>query len=202
MSRAADAAELQAFAAAEAALAERLAAGTPAPTLDAAGARGAAQAQALARRRAEKLRAEIGRAARDMGFLSGRLAGRVDEAVSEQGKGERALRRGDWPEGLHRAEAALAILQEGGEQARSSASGAGPGGGAGEGEPAVSVMRGSVRASGRGASGSALGRVRLPSAEEYRPPRELREELEKSLREPRPAAHSPEIKEYFKRLAR
>jgi hypothetical protein len=44
--------------------------------------------------------------------------------------------------------------------------------------------------------------VRLPSSEEYRPPRELREELERSLRESRPAAHDAEIKEYFKRLAR
>lgn len=202
-SRPADAEELRAFAAAEASLAERLAAGAPAPALDVAGALGAAQAQARARRRAEDLRAEIGRAARDMGFLSGRLAGRVDEAVSEQDRGERALRRGDWPEGLKRAEAALAILQEGGEQARSSASGAGPGGGAAQGESGgASFMRGSVRAALRGASGSGLGRVRLPSAEEYRPPRELREELERSLREPRPAAHSPEIKEYFKRLAR
>ncbi|MEK7384237.1 MAG: hypothetical protein AAB262_13245, partial [Elusimicrobiota bacterium] len=201
VSRPADAGALQSFASAESSLAERLAAGASVPTLDVEGSRGAAQAQARAGERAMKLRGEIGRAARDMGFLSGRLTRRVDEALSEQGRGERALRRGDGPEGLKRAEAALAILQEGGQQAQSAASGAGQGGGTGEGESGVSVT-GSVRAAGRGATGSGLGRVRMPSAEEYRPPRELREELEKSLRETRPAAHDSEIKEYFKRLAR
>ena len=201
-SRPADAAALRSFAAAEVALAERLAAGVSAPAPDPEAARRAARVQGRARARAEKLRGEIGRAAREMGFLSGRLASRVDEAVSEQGQGERALLSGDGPEGLKRAESALAILQEAGEQASSAASGAGQGAGLGAGEPGMSFMKGSVRAASRGATGSGLGRVRLPSADEYRPPRELREELERSLREPRPAAHGPEIKEYFKRLAR
>ena len=53
-----------------------------------------------------------------------------------------------------------------------------------------------------GQRGSALGRVRLPSADDYRPPRELREELERSLRESRPAQSDSAIKEYFRRLAR
>jgi hypothetical protein len=44
--------------------------------------------------------------------------------------------------------------------------------------------------------------VKLPSAEEYRPPRALREELERSLQEPRPPAADGAIKEYFKRLTR
>ena len=47
-----------------------------------------------------------------------------------------------------------------------------------------------------------MERVRLPSADEYRPPRALREELERSLQEPRPAADDDSIKEYFKRLTR
>ena len=59
-----------------------------------------------------------------------------------------------------------------------------------------------VRGAPRGARGGATGRVRLPSADEYRPPRELREELERSLREPRPAAQDSAIKEYFRRLTR
>jgi len=59
-----------------------------------------------------------------------------------------------------------------------------------------------VRAAPRGSTGARYERVRLPSADEYRPPRELREELQRSLQEPRPAAHDGAIKEYFKRLAR
>jgi hypothetical protein len=59
-----------------------------------------------------------------------------------------------------------------------------------------------VRGAPKGSRGTGTGRVRLPSADDYRPPRELREELERSLREPRPAAHDSAIKEYFRRLTR
>jgi hypothetical protein len=43
--------------------------------------------------------------------------------------------------------------------------------------------------------------VPLPSAQDYRPAPEIRKELEKSLREPRPANFDGVIKEYFKRIA-
>ena len=123
----------------------------------------------------------------------------VDDAIREEDAGRAALERGDSGEGLKRAEAALAILQQGGQDADSAASAAGSAGSAmGGGSPGGM----SIRAAPRGRSGSALGRVRLPSADEYRPPRELREELERSLREPRPAADDSSVKEYFKRLTR
>ena len=41
----------------------------------------------------------------------------------------------------------------------------------------------------------------MPAAKDYQPPREIREELERSLREKRPEAYDALIKEYFKRLA-
>jgi hypothetical protein len=181
-------------------LASRLDAGTPAPSADAAGARGAAESQASALGRAQSLRGEIEKAARGAGYLSGRLGRRVEDAVSEEDAGRAALERGDSGEGLKRAEAALAILQEGGGDADSAASSAGGaasemGGGAPGGISVRSAPRG-------GMTGTSMERVRLPSADEYRPPRELREELERSLQEPRPAADDDSIKEYFKRLTR
>lgn len=161
-------------------------------------ARPAADAQALARRSAERLRAELEQVTRSLGFLSGRIARRVDEALGEEDAAERSLRRGAVSEGLARAEAALALLEEGGSDADSAASAAASAAAA----MSVSVAgRGTLRAA-PGGTGSGLGRVRLPSAQDYRPPRELREELERSLMETRPAGADADVKEYLKRLAR
>jgi hypothetical protein len=55
---------------------------------------------------------------------------------------------------------------------------------------------------GGGSRGAAAGRVRLPRADEYRPPRQLREELERARLEPRPPARDESVKEYFRRLSR
>ncbi|MFI5349715.1 MAG: hypothetical protein ACHQ2Z_09235, partial [Elusimicrobiota bacterium] len=181
------------------AMASKLDAGPQAPPADAAGARGAAESQASALGRAQSLRGEIEKAARGAGYLSGRLSRRVDDAVSEEDAGRAALERGDSGEGLKRAEAALAILQEGGKDADSASSAAGGAGSAMGGGPPGGI---SVRMAPRGSTGTAIERVRLPSADEYRPPRALREELERSLQEPRPAEADGAIKEYFKRLTR
>lgn len=203
LSRPGESEALSAFAASQESLSARLAAGAGAPGPDPALAREAADAQARARERAVGLRSEVGRASRERGFLSGRLARQVDEVLSEQERGERALRRGDAPEGLRRAEEALSLLQQGDAEAGAASSAAQSAAGASGGEGGSGrFMRGAVRAAPRAATGAGMGRVRIPSVDEYRPPRELREELERSLREPRPAAHDPEIKEYFKRLAR
>lgn len=180
-------------------LADGLSKGAAAPSGDAAAAKGAADAQAAALDRAKSLRGEV----KDMagrGYQSGRVARRVDDAIGEEGSGETALRRGDSGEGLKRAEAALALLQEGGKDAESASSAAGEassamGGGAGGGGMTLRTVP-------RGSTGARYERVRLPSADEYKPPRELREELQRSLQEPRPAAQDRAIKEYFKRLAR
>jgi hypothetical protein len=174
--------------------------GPTAPSPDPARSAAAAGAQSAALDGARALRGEISAASKSLGYLSGRLAGRVDEAIGEEGAGEGAQRRGDSGEGLKRAEAALAILQEGGQGADGAADAAGSAGsamgkGAGGG---VSV----VRSSARGATGARYERVRLPGADEYRPPQELRDELQRSLAEPRPASDDAAIKEYFKRLAR
>jgi hypothetical protein len=181
------------------ALAARLDAGPAAPKADAAAARGAAEAQNGALGRAQMLRGEIESATRGAGYLSGRLGRRVDDAITEEDASEAALENGDSGQGLKHAEAALAILQEGGgdaDAASSAASGVGSSMGSGS---AAGV---SVRAAPRGSTGTGMERVRLPSADEYRPPRALRDELERSLQEPRPPAADGAIKEYFKRLTR
>jgi hypothetical protein len=49
--------------------------------------------------------------------------------------------------------------------------------------------------------GARIEPVPLPRARDYMPSKELREELERSLRERRPAAYDPVIKEYFKRIS-
>jgi hypothetical protein len=180
-------------------LSSKLDAGPPAPSAGAAAARGAAESQASALGRAQSLRGEVESAARGSGYLSGRLARRVDDAISEEDAGRAALERGDSGEGLKHAEEALAILQEGGEDADSASSSAGSAGSAMGGGAPGGI---SVRAAPRGSRGTGMERVRLPSADEYRPPRALREELERSLQEPRPAAADGAIKEYFKRLTR
>jgi len=175
--------------------------GVPVSVLDPAATREAADIQATARESAGRLRRAVSDAAGILGLMPGGPVRRIDDAMSEQEAGERSLRAGDAAEGLRRGEAALAILQD-----DKGASEDQPGGGSGGGGDSLSrpfeIPGGAVRAAPRGSRGSATGRVRLPSADEYRPPRELREELERSLREPRPAAHDSAIKEYFRRLTR
>lgn len=178
--------------------------GVSAPVLDPSRTREAADIQATALEAARRLRREVTAAAGALGFMPGGPVRRIDDALSEQEAGEKALRAGDASEGLSRGEAALAILQDREEESSGDPSGGGSGaGGAGESlSRPFELPGGAVRAAPRGSRGSATGRVRLPSADEYRPPKELREELERSLREPRPAAHDNAIKEYFRRLTR
>ncbi|MCR4295535.1 MAG: hypothetical protein NUW21_08370, partial [Elusimicrobia bacterium] len=176
--------------------------GVSAPVLDPAATREAADIQATAREAAGRLRREVTAAAGALGFMPGGPVRRIDDAMSEQEAGEKALRAGDASEGLRRGEAALAILQDRDEESSGDPSGGGSGGGGESLSRPFELPGGAVRAAPRGSRGSATGRVRLPSADEYRPPKELREELERSLREPRPAAHDNAIKEYFRRLTR
>ncbi len=188
------AADLQARAA-------RLESGPSAPGADSARSAAAAGDQRAALAKTQSLRAEVSGAAKD-GYLSGRVASLVDQAIAEQGAGEAALTRGDSGEGLKRAEAALAILQSGDSTssgAESAAGGAQKSMGAGSSPGGTMTMR---AGGSRGRSGLRFEHVRLPSANDYQPPRELREELQKSLHESRPAAFDPAIKEYFKRLSR
>lgn len=174
--------------------------GVNGPAPDPASTREAADIQAEALGTAARLRGEVSKAAGILGYMPGGPVRRVDEAMSEESAGEKSLRRGDATEGLRRAEAALAILQDGDKDSSNGESGA-SGQGEGMSRP-FEIPGGVMRGASRGSRGTATGRVRLPTADEYRPPRELRDELQRSLSEPRPAAHDSAIKEYFRRLTR
>ena len=52
-----------------------------------------------------------------------------------------------------------------------------------------------------GSRGTASGKVRLPKAEDYKPPKEFREELLRSLKEKYPDIYEDIIHKYFKRLS-
>jgi hypothetical protein len=66
-----------------------------------------------------------------------------------------------------------------------------------------SQSRGVARPFGpRGRAGSDTGFVPLPGAEEYQPPREIRQEVEKSLQERRPEAFDDTVNDYLKRMSR
>jgi len=58
-----------------------------------------------------------------------------------------------------------------------------------------------ARPGGAGGRGSGNGRVRLPTADDYRPPREFREDLLESLKENYPKIYEDIIHRYYKRLA-
>ncbi len=62
--------------------------------------------------------------------------------------------------------------------------------------------RGIVRPVGRGGrTGFQRGFVPLPGAEDYQPPREIRREIEKSLRERRPRVFDDTVNDYLKRMS-
>ncbi|MBI5247153.1 MAG: hypothetical protein HY923_08220 [Elusimicrobia bacterium] len=182
------------------AAADALERGADVPALDPVATREPAELQESARQKTTRLRSEVSSAAGILGFTPGGPVRRIDAALAEQEAGEKALRAGNAAEGRLRGEAALQILQEGDKNSEGSESSSG---GMGEGLSRPFQMPGGVvRGAPAGSRGISMGRVRLPTADDYRPPRELREELERSLREPRPAAQDSAIKEYFRRLAR
>lgn len=98
-------------------------------------------------------------------------------------------------------EAALRHLQDGKEQLMQSsemmaAMGAGrSGGGAGG---SLRVMPAGAR-DGRG--GTSMGNVKLPTVEDYRPPKEFREELLESFREKYPEIYEDIVHRYYKSLS-
>ena len=58
-----------------------------------------------------------------------------------------------------------------------------------------------MRGNGEGGyTGCRSGFVKIPSKDEYRPPKEFREEIIKSLRQKYPQKYEIIIKDYFKRL--
>jgi len=181
------------FAAAQEDILRLLRKGPSPPILPGPESAAAAKAQAACRAKTAELGRELeGVAALLPEGILERLAG----AQGEQASAEGALEGGDSQRALGHEEKALSLLEQCGRGISDSAARQ-KGVEAGLSQPfapaAVRVV---------GPVGSRLGAVPLPSAKDYRPPRELREELERSLRERRPEAFDRIVKEYFKRISR
>jgi hypothetical protein len=132
--------------------------------------------------------------------IPGEAFDNLSKAQAQQSKASESLARQDSASAVSREQSALDFLNRA-DQALGSA---------GQKMGAAASSAGKHFSQGRGGSGGSGAQgvyglktdpVPLPSARDYRPPREMREELEESLRESRPQAYDELIKEYFKRVA-
>lgn len=134
-------------------------------------------------------------------LLPGGTMEKIEQARGEQQAASQALVLGDSQEAQQRQQNALSLLEQGGsEMGRAQQTQTGIE--SGMGRPFQSPATGARPSRPGGRGGANAGFVPLPSAKDYLPPRELREELERSQRESRPEAYDAVIKEYFKRLAK
>jgi hypothetical protein len=192
---------LRAIAAAQADIGRRLAEApaAPPPGSPDADTEAAAQGQAGLRIRTAALQSDLEALAEELGAAPPKAAARLEAAQAEQGSAEAYLGKGDTASALGRQEKALEHLEQGGQELQRSAAARQQielGIGAGFSQPA-----GGIRSAPGGGMGARIEPVPLPRARDYMPSKELREELERSLRERRPAAYDPVIKEYFKRIS-
>lgn len=160
----------------------------------------ASKNQSSTRKKTGELQNSLEEISRDVATLPAGALQRCESAQIQQGLAEESLTKGDTAGALRHQEEALSLLEKGMGEMGQAVSGQ-HGVEEGMGEP-FGQAPGSVRErQGSGPSGTHTGPVPLPTAKDYRPPVEMREELERSLREKRPASHDRVIKEYFKRIA-
>jgi hypothetical protein len=100
---------------------------------------------------------------------------------------------------VERQEEALRHLREGQESMRAAGGGA-RGLGRSVGKPAAGSVQ--FLPGGGSSTGAGTGPVRLPRAEDYRPPREFREELLKSMKERYPESYERIIQDYYRHWTR
>jgi len=195
-------AAMQWFASAQEDIGRRLAEApaAPAPAGPDAETAAAAAGQAEVRAQTAGLQHELESMAADLGAAPPEAADKLEAAQGEQKSAEADLGGGDPASALGHQEKALQLLEQGGQDLQRSAAAQKQieiGIGAGFSQPAGGVRM----APGGGGFGARVEFVPLPGAKDYLPPKELREELERSLREKRPAAYDEVIKEYFKRIS-
>jgi hypothetical protein len=161
----------------------------------------ASQRQAQVRRQTAGLQADLEALEEESSAGAGEAVEKIASAQVEQGAAESDLDRGDTASALAHQQKALSYLESGNQAAERSASSRQSielGISGGFSRPASGVRQAPGGGSGTGAR---LEFVPLPSAKDYQPPREIRQELERSLNERRPPTYDPLIKEYFKRLS-
>ncbi|MBI3550985.1 MAG: hypothetical protein HY077_00580 [Elusimicrobia bacterium] len=160
---------------------------------------GEAQGQALAKTR--RLRSQLEGIDAETGGVPREALQKLGGAQSEQSAAEGALSSGATTRAKEREEIALSLLSEG-SQAMSQAMGGARSKQSGMGQPFSRPSSGAFRViTGGPGSGAQLGFVPLPPPKDYAPPKEIREELKKSLQESRPSSYDGVIKEYFKRIS-
>ncbi|MBI5200339.1 MAG: DUF4175 family protein, partial [Elusimicrobia bacterium] len=194
--------DLQAIYAQEQEILDALAAGAkpPPPTAErAAESRSAGETQSAVRRKTEGLQKKIDELSREAGGLPNGITEPLGAAQEEQKGAERSLGEADSTGAVSHEQAALEHLDKGKkalEQAAQQQQQM-------EQRMGQSFSRrpGGVRRQSGGRSGADTGFVPLPSAKDYQPPRELRQELERSSKERRPNAYDPVIKEYLRRMS-
>lgn len=157
---------------------------------------GLRQRQGQVRGRTGDLQRQLEGLEDEAGALPSGAVDKVESAQAEQAAAEEALSRGDASEAGSRQQKALKLLEDGGSEMSQGA------------QRQMSIQQGmSQPMSSPGGSrpggrrGASTQPVPLPGARDYTPPRELREELERSQRESRPESLEPVIKEYFRRIA-
>ncbi len=192
------------YAAAEDDIREKLAQGPAmpdeAPTPESAAV---AASQASVRANARALQAELESIDADTGGVPGEALEKISGAQDEQSKAETELGRGRGTEAKGHEESALSLLSSG-SQAMGKAMDGSQAMQNGMGRPFSRPTTGAFRmisGGSGGGSGAQMTFVPLPSDKEYAPPRELRDELKKSLEESRPSTYDGVIKEYFKRIS-
>ncbi len=156
--------------------------------------------QKSASRKTETVKREMDALSEDFGMMPGKTQKSLTQARTEQGKAEQALKegntsgaRGHQQKALQHMSDGKKSLQESMKQQQSISQGSsGP----------FQGQRGRARPMGRGGrTGSDTGFVPLPGAEDYQPPRRIREEVERSLREKRPRVFDNAVDEYLKRMS-
>jgi len=144
------------------------------------------------------LRQDLRELARKTATLSPRLDRRLFLAAQAMTEAADRLEEESLRKAADAEETALRYLRETEQEMQSAAqNAAGMESGAGR-SPA-----GSIRVlSGSGAAGARLEPVRIPRAEDYRPPREFREELLKSMREKYPEIYEDIVQDYYEHWAK
>ena len=195
----ADGAALKWFASQETEILALLESPVPSGPVSPEGLRSALERQTEAGAQARLLESELERAERELGVLPGEAVDDVKAARREQGRAEEALGRGDSAAAVRHEGEALSLLDKGRKQLGQAMSR--QRGIEASKSRALSLPSSGSRGGRSGRTGSDLGSIPIPGKDEYRPPRRLREELQKSLLERRPAGLDPVVKEYFKRLS-
>ncbi|MBI4347163.1 MAG: DUF4175 family protein [Elusimicrobia bacterium] len=161
--------------------------------------RSAGESQAQVRHKTEALQRRIEELSREAGALPNAVTEPLSGAQQEQRGAEESLGRSDSGRAVQQEQAALDHLDRGRKALEQAAQ---------QQAQIESGMRrsfdrrgGGVRRAGGGRGGADTGFVPLPSAKDYQPPRELRQELERSSNERRPPAYDPVIKEYLRRMS-